>query len=470
MTNVGKGRPVIEGVRGFTYDDGVLRAGRVSLVDIAKSCGTPTYVYSAAGIRAAHAEVTASWEPLRPKIHYAVKACSNLRVCRLLRELGAGMDVVSGGELERAWLAGVPLSEISFAGVGKTDGEIAAALSGAHSPLLGVPEILAGADPRERGPVGLFNVESESELERIARIASRLQVRARCAVRVNPDVDAEAHVYTSTGRKENKFGVDRTRVPEVFAAFKGHPWLDMVGLHVHIGSQVKTIEPFVEAVGILLPLLRRLFHEGAHIESLSLGGGWAVAYGAEGTPPLNAYADAVAPLVEPFVAGGGQLIVEPGRALVAASGILLTRVQHVKEGGGRRFAVCDAGMHTLIRPALYQAEHFIWPVACSRHLTPTRLQPPDVTADLHEFDIVGPICETSDFLGEGRRLPMVRRGDLLAVFTAGAYGMTMTSNYNDRGRPAEVVVDDGVAVLVTKRQSLADLLATEATPRTLEMG
>ncbi len=437
------------------------------MADVARACGTPTYVYASDGIREAHAEVASAWEPLGAKIHYAVKACSNLRICRLLGELGAGMDVVSGGELERAWLAGIPMSDISFAGVGKTDEEIAAALSGANSPLLDSPGLLGGADPRGRGPVGLFNVESRSELERIADAASRLGVRARCAVRVNPDVDAKAHVYTSTGRKENKFGIDSARVPEIFAAYAGHPSLDLVGLHVHIGSQVKTVEPYVEAVRVLLGLLEGLETRGIRIESLSLGGGWAVDDGSGEVPSLAAYAAAVTPLLDSHVARGLHIILEPGRSLVAASGVLLTRVQHVKENGGRRFAICDAGMHTLIRPALYQAHHFIWPVTCSADAMPPRGDVPASSEGFATYDVVGPICETSDFLGKDRVMPRLARGDVLAVFMAGAYGMTMTSNYNDRGRPAEVLVTDEGAVLVTERQSLADLLATEKTPRVL---
>ncbi len=459
---------MIRGVRGFAYDDGVLKAGRISLADVARACGTPTYVYAARGIREAHEEVVAAWAPLGAKIHYAVKACSNLRVCRFLRELGAGMDVVSGGELERSWLAGTPMSDISFAGVGKTDEEIAAALSGAHSPLLGSPQTLRGADPTGRGPVGLFNVESRSELERIAHVASRLGVRARCAVRVNPDVDAKAHAYTSTGRKENKFGIDVAGVPGVFDAFAGHPFLELIGLHVHIGSQVKVVEPYVEAVEALLDLLGRLETHGSHIESLSLGGGWAVDYGSGDAPPIRAYAEAVTPLLAPFVAKGLQVILEPGRSLVAASGVLLTRVQHLKESGERRFAICDAGMHTLIRPALYQARHFIWPVVCGAS-TPPRGESPIASEDLATYDVVGPICETSDVLGNECAMPRLARGDLLAVFMAGAYGMTMTSNYNDRGRPAEVIVTDEGAVLVTERQTLADLLATEENPRPLDL-
>jgi len=458
---------VTQPLEDFTYRDGVLHAGEVPVSEIADAVGTPTFVYSAEAIRSNYQRIERAFAPLGAHLHYAVKASSNLHILRLLRTLGAGMDVVSGGELERAWLAGTPMQEIMFAGVGKTEAEQRAALDGWLSPLLDDAERLGGENIENRGPVGLFNVESESELEVLARVAAELGVVARACIRVNPDVDARTHEYTTTGKEENKFGVAVARVPELFAAFRDVPSVELVGLHVHIGSPVHEIEPYESAVRVLLRLIDTLEAAGDAVSVLDLGGGWPMSYTEGESPEIEVFAEALIPLLEVRTKNGLQVVLEPGRSILANSGVLLTRVQHIKEGRRKTFVICDAGMHTLIRPAFYRAFHFVWPVRVEpRHVPPSAAESLDLPG-LHPCDVVGPICETGDFLARSRELPPVQRGDLIAVFSAGAYGMSMSSNYNDHGRSAEVLVDGNRAVVINERQKLAALLETEMSPREL---
>ncbi len=451
----------------FTYRAGVLHAGDVPVNEIADTVGTPTFVYSADAIRSNYNRIERAFAPVGAHLHYAVKASSNLHILRLLHEQGAGMDVVSGGELERAWLAGTPMQDIVFAGVGKTEAEQRAALDGRWSPLLDDAELLGARDIESRGPVGLFNVESESELEVLARVAADLGTVARACLRVNPDVDARTHEYTTTGLEENKFGVGWKRVPEIFGAFRDVASVDLVGLHVHIGSPVREIEPYESAVKVLLRLMDTLAEEGHEISILDLGGGWPMSYTNGESPDIEVFAEALIPLLEDRTKNGLQIVLEPGRSILANSGVLLTRVQHVKKGREKTFVICDAGMHTLIRPAFYRAFHFAWPAQVeARHVPPAAAENIDLPG-LVPSDIVGPICETGDFLARGRDLPPVQRGDLIAVFSAGAYGMSMSSNYNDHGRSAEVLVDGTRAVVINERQKLSTLLETEMAPREL---
>ena len=451
----------------FNYRDGVLHAGKISISEIADAVGTPTFVYSADFIRTSYRRIERAFAPLGAHLHYAVKASSNLHILRLLRELGAGMDVVSGGELERAWLAGTPMEEIVFAGVGKTEDEQRAALDGRWSPLREDAVRLGGEAIDRRGPVGLFNVESESELEVLARLAEDLGVVARACIRVNPDVDARTHEYTTTGLEENKFGVAWTRVPEIFAAYREVPSVDLVGLHVHIGSPVREVEPYQSAVRVLLGLIDTLDSAGDPVSVLDLGGGWPMSYTDGESPEIEVFAEALVPLLEERTKNGLRIVLEPGRSILANSGVLLTRVQHVKEGREKTFVICDAGIHTLIRPAFYRAFHFAWPTrVAARHVPPAAAERLDLP-DLRPCDIVGPICETGDFLARGRHLPPVQRGDLIAVFSAGAYGMSMSSNYNDHGRSAEVLIDGDRVTVINERQKLASLLETEINPREL---
>jgi diaminopimelate decarboxylase len=458
---------VTQPLEDFTYRDGVLHVGEVPVSEITDAVGTPTYIYSADAIRSNYRRIERAFAPLEAHLHYAVKASSNLHILRLLRTLGAGMDVVSGGELERAWLAGTPMQEIMFAGVGKTEAEQRAALDGRWSPLLDDAERLGGENIESRGPVGLFNVESESELEVLARVAAELGVVARACIRVNPDVDARTHEYTTTGKEENKFGIATAQVPELFAAFRDIPSVKLVGLHVHIGSPVREIEPYESAVRVLLRLIDTLEAAGDAVSVLDLGGGWPMSYTEGDSPEIEVFAEALIPLLKSRVQNGLKVVLEPGRSILANSGVLLTRVQHIKEGRRKTFVICDAGMHTLIRPAFYRAFHFVWPARVeAHHVPPSAAESLDLPG-LHPCDVVGPICETGDFLARSRELPPVKRGDLIAVFSAGAYGMSMSSNYNDHGRSAEVLVDGIRAVVINERQKLAALLETEILPREL---
>lgn len=451
----------------FTYRDGVLHAGEVPVPEIADAVGTPTFVYSADAIRSSYRKIERAFAPLGAHLHYAVKASSNLHLLRLLKELGAGMDVVSGGELERAWLAGTSMQDIVFAGVGKTEAEQRAALDGRFSPLLEDAERLGGENIENRGPVGLFNVESRSELEVLAEVAADLGIVSHACLRVNPDVDARTHEYTTTGLEENKFGVAWTLVPEIFESFRDVRSVELVGLHVHIGSPVREIEPYESAAKVLLRLIDTLAEAGHEVSVLDLGGGWPMSYMDGESPEIEDFAEALTPLLEERTRNGLRIILEPGRSILANSGVLLTRVQHVKKGREKSFVICDAGMHTLIRPAFYRAFHFAWPAQVqARHTPPAAFERLDLPG-LIPSDIVGPICETGDFLARGRQLPPVQRGDLIAVFSAGAYGMSMSSNYNDHGRSAEVLVDGNRAVLINERQKLAALLETERSPREL---
>lgn len=454
-------------MRGFAWRDGCLHADSIPLPLIAEAAGTPTYVYSATAVRAAYRRLEEAFAPIGARLRYAVKASPNLHLCRLLRELGAGMDVVSGGELERAWLAGAAMADVVFAGVGKSDEEIRAALDGRASPLREAAADGRWPDPSGRGPVGLFNVESESELASIARIAVELGVTARACLRVNPDVDPFTHEYTTTGKEENKFGIDADRVPGLFATWGRSPGVELAGLHVHIGSPVPRIDPYVKAVEVLLALIDDLESHGHRVQVLNLGGGWPVAYREAEVPPLEDYAAALVPLLEERSREGLQVLLEPGRSLLANSGLLVTRVQHVKRGRAKTFVICDGGMQTLIRPSLYRAFHFLWPVRWEGP-APKREEDAGIPG-LEPCDVVGPICETGDFLARGRPLPPVARGELLAVFSAGAYGMSMASNYNDHGRPAEVLVDGDRVQVINERQPLAALFETERTPRELAL-
>jgi diaminopimelate decarboxylase len=451
----------------FQWRGGRLHADEIPVEAIAALAGTPTYIYSATAIRAAYRLLHDAFSPLGAHLHYAVKACPNTNLLKLLHSLGAGMDVVSGGELERAWLAGVPMSDIVFAGVGKTEAEVRAALDGKFSPVRNDAARFGRPDPVDRGAVGIINIESESELGRVAAIAAELGVTARYCLRVNPNVDPRTHEYTTTGKKENKFGIDAIEIAAVLDRWRGRPGLEFAGLHVHIGSPVPEVQPFVEAIGVMLALIDELAARGHETRAFDLGGGWPVPYTEGAVPPLEAYAEAIVPLLLDRTRAGLEIVLEPGRSILANSGLLLARVQHIKKGRAKTFVMCDAGMQTLIRPALYRAFHFAWPAAWSG-APPRWLEESDLP-DLVVCDLVGPICETGDFLARDRRLPEMKQGDLVAIFSAGAYGMSMVSNYNDHGRPAEVLVDGERATLIAERQSLAALLATETNPRALAL-
>lgn len=420
----------------FAYRQAALHAEDVALADIAAAIGTPVYVYSLATLSRHYRVFAEAFSGIDATICYAVKANGNLAVVRSLAALGAGADVVSGGELEVALLAGVPGERIVFSGVGKTDTEIAAAL---------------------RAGVLQINVESVPELEAVNAVAAAMGTVAPVAIRINPDVDANTHAKISTGRKENKFGIEWTAAHRVFGDAIGLPAIRLQGVAVHIGSQVTTVEPFRDAFHRLRDLVAMLRADGHRIETLDLGGGLGVPYGEEAMPELPSpqeYAEVVN-----RTAGDLQckILLEPGRVLAANAGVLVTRVLYVKEGATRTFIVVDAGMNDLMRPALYGAFHAIVPVA----------EPP-AEAALREVDVVGPVCETSDTFGTARKLPPLVSGDLLAIRTAGAYGAAMASTYNARPLPAEVLVSRDRFAVVATRPTTAEMLGRQRVPDWLE--
>ena len=421
----------------FQYLDGRLACEGVSLAHVAQEYGTPAFVYSGRAFAEHYQAIARAFAALNPKICFSIKSCHNLHVLRLLREQGAAFDAVSGGEVRRAMEAGARPEDIVFAGAGKTETEIHDAID------VGV---------------GWFNAESETELEIIAHSAERAGKVSRAAVRVNPDVDPHTHPYTTTGKSENKFGIEVDRARALFARYRRHRWLKLCGVHLHIGSPVNTVEPYVEAVTKALALIDQLRADGVEIESINLGGGYGASYEGDEAPPAADYARALVPLLE----GRGLAVhLEPGRSISANAAVLLAGVICVKQSRTRRFVIVDAAMTDLLRPALYGAYHFIWPVEPADGLVP-----PHQGRDLKLpgtilVDVVGPVCESSDFLGKDRHLPLLKRGDLLATFSAGAYGAVMSSQYNSRPRAAEVLVEGGSARLIRRRETYDDLVAAE---------
>ncbi len=438
----------------FTYENGRLHCEGVDLESLAAEYGTPTYVYSTATLALHYDRIAAAFAELKPLICYSIKSCSNLEICRTLVKRGAGMDAVSGGEIERAWLCGCPMDKVVYAGVGKSVEEIRAALSGSHS-------LLGEASANNRGSIGWFNIESEQEFETVASIARELGTMVHAALRVNPDVDPKTHRYTTTGTKETKFGVDLERAEAFFDTYGGDEFLLLDAVHIHLGSPIYTTDPYVQGIGKVLDLIDRLETKGHTINAIDLGGGFGADYESDRSPSAAEYADAIVPLLRERAKSGTRIILEPGRAISANAGVLLTRVEYIKQGPEKQFVICDAGMHTLIRPALYEAFHFMWPAVVSpEHVPPKRAEQLDLPG-LRTCDVVGPICETGDFLARERDLPEMKRGDVLAIFTAGAYGMVMASNYNSHTHPAEVLVSGGSARVVRRRQTVEELLRLE---------
>ena len=409
----------------FLYKDGVLHAEQVSVDDIAAQFGTPCYVYSRSALEAslrAYQEALADWPHL---ICYAVKANSNIAVLDVLARLGAGFDIVSVGELERVLAAGGDPAKTVFSGVAKTAGEMARALElGIHC----------------------FNVESAAELEVLNRVAGSMDKLAPVSIRVNPDVDARTHPYISTGLRENKFGLGVAEALPLYRRAATLPHIDVQGLDCHIGSQLTELSPFIDALRRLLLLVDELAAEGIAIRHLDLGGGLGVRYRDEEPPAI---ADYIAALRAELGTRQLPLVFEPGRSICANAGLLLTRVEYLKQTPEHHFALVDAAMNDMIRPALYQA----W-----LDIQPSHPAPEGVAA---QWDIVGPVCETGDFLGKQRQLTL-QQGSLLAVFGAGAYGFSMSSNYNTRPRAAEVMVDGAAVYEVRARETLADLLRLES--------
>jgi len=409
----------------FAYRSGTLCAEQVPLDEVARRFGTPCYVYSRAAIEGAYREFAAEARGRSAQICYSVKANSNLAVLALLARLGAGFDIVSGGELARVLAAGGEARRTFFSGVGKSAAEIQYAL--------------------EQG-IGCLNIESEPELERVDEISRRLGRRAPIAFRVNPDIDAKTHPYVSTGLRENKFGVAHEDAERLYRRAAGMAGIEIVGIGFHIGSLLLDTAPFVAAIERVVALLDRLEQAAIRLRHIDVGGGIGIRYKDEMPQPIAAFvADAMGALGK----RRQTLVFDPGRSIVGNAGVLLTRVEYVKPGSARSFLVVDAAMNDLIRPPLYNAWHEVRPV-----------REAESAASAPVYDIVGPVCESADFVAKQRRIA-AREGDLLAIMSAGAYGMAMSSNYNSRPRAAEVLVDGATSHLVRRRESVDELFAGE---------
>lgn len=410
---------------GFERRDERLVADDVPLDEAARRYGTPLYVYSRSAVVSAYRAYETAFAPVPARICYALKANSNGALLRLLAGLGAGADIVSGLELRAAQRAGFAPERITFSGVGKTDDELRQGLQA------GIAE---------------FNCESESEISRLSAVAVERGVRAPISVRVNPDIDPRSHPYISTGLRESKFGIDVAEAAAVLDHARSLPGIEVVGIQCHIGSQMTDLAPIEAAARELAALAERLKGDGFALRSIDIGGGLGVDYEGSGNVPTpQALADRLLPILGGL---GLHLVIEPGRSLVAAAGVLLTRVLYVKQNRDKRFVIVDAGMNDLLRPALYEAHHRIEPVLAAR---------PETWC----ADVVGPVCESGDFLAKDRTMPVVEPGGLLAVRDVGAYGFVMTSNYNLRPRPAEVLLEHGTLRLIRRRETFDDLIATE---------
>jgi diaminopimelate decarboxylase len=435
-------------VHSFRYRDGHLYCEDVDLARVAEQLGTPTYVYSAGTILDHYARLDTAFQSLDHLICYAVKANSNRAILKLLADAGAGFDIVSGGELYRVLAAGGDPAKCTFAGVGKSREEIEYALE-------------------QR--VYSFNVESEAELEQIDRIAGAKETRAPIALRVNPDVDPHTHEYISTGSRENKFGIALDRVAAVYEQAAKMRNVEIVGVQMHIGSQIAEAKPFASAIGKVAPIVRELKSKYG-IKFLSIGGGMGIVYrralesgsgkwwrdhsGESFAFSVRDYVDAIVPELRELHL---RVLVEPGRFLVGNAGVLLTRVRFIKKSGAKKFAIVDAGMNDLIRPALYHSYHEIVPVEEAK-TSRCKIE------NREKIDIVGPVCESGDFFALDREMPELHEGDLLAIMSAGAYGFVMASNYNSRPLPAEALVRGNQLALIRKRQTWEDLVAGEIDP------
>ena len=421
----------------FNYRNHELYCEDVRVADLAARYGTPLYIYSKATITHHLDTLNKAFMTLNPLVCYSVKANSNLGILKVVGEHGDGFDVVSGGELGRVLKAGGTADRTVFAGVGKTDPEIAAAIQ-------------AG--------VLMFNVESEEELAAINRVAESLGKVAPVALRVNPDVDPKTHRYISTGKKESKFGMDIDRSLRLAQEAVHMKHITMIGMHMHIGSQITTVEPYGHAAEKGVEIIGQLRAMGHPIKWYNMGGGFGIAYRGGEAKAIEAFAEVIVPKV---AATGCRLAMEPGRVVVGNAGILVSQVIFTKKSGDKRFLIQDAAMNDLIRPSLYEAFHRIWPVHVAEGLA---CPPENYESEIpgtETWDIVGPVCESGDFLAKDRHLPRLATGDLLATFSAGAYGMVMASNYNTRPRAAEILVSGDKAQLVRRRETFEDLVGPE---------
>ena len=416
---------------GFSERNGAWYAEDVPLADLAKEFGTPLYIYSKKALTQAYQAYDRACidgkGKRRARVHFAMKANSNLAVIDCFKKLGAGFDLVSGGELARALAIGADPQSLVFAGVGKSAEEIAQAL---------------------KAGVKCINVESIAELHKINRVAQELNCRAPISLRVNPDVDAQTHPYISTGLKGNKFGIAYHEVLKTYREAALLSQIDVVGIDCHIGSQITTTAPYLDALDKVLDLVSQLHKEGIEIHHLDLGGGLGISYGEEMPPDITAFTNTLLDRVAERGFGHLDVVLEPGRSLVGNAGVLLTKVEYLKPGAEKNFCIVDAAMTELMRPALYEAYHGIVPVETKAVKSST-------------YDVVGPVCESGDWLGKDRNLA-VEEGDLLAILSAGAYGFVMASNYNTRPKPAEIMVDGKNAYVIRARENMKNLFANES--------
>ncbi len=415
----------------FNYKEGKLFCEELPAERVATEVGTPCYLYSWRTMAMHYEKIRQAFAEAEPLICYSVKANSALEILRRMKELGAGFDIVSGGELFRALTIGADPRKLIFAGPGKSEAELTSALE--HD-------------------IALFNVGSAGELALLSCLARRRDKVARVALRVNPNVDPQTHRYITTGKRVNKFGLDLAAAERVVDDIGSYPSIRLVGLHMHIGSQITQVEPYVEALTKLVAFRQTCLERGVKVDCIDIGGGFGINYQGEEAKSAEDFARQLVPLIK---SAGVRLILEPGRFIVGNAGILLTRVLYVKPSGERRFVIVDAGMNDLIRPSLYDAYHRVWPVGA-----PFPQSEAD-EANCVLSDVVGPLCESGDFFARERLLPPVKSGELLAVFSAGAYGATMSSNYNSRPRAPEVLVDGDAYKVIRRRESYADLIRLE---------
>jgi diaminopimelate decarboxylase len=421
----------------FRYRERALYCEEVPVGQLAEAYGTPLFVYSKATLLHHLKQIQTAFAAVEPLICYSLKTNGNIHICKVMAQAGAGFDVTSGGELYRAVTAGGVGDKIVFAGVGKTDSELRYALD------VGV---------------FLFDVESEGELHALAAVAQSVGRPASVALRVNPDLPPKTHPKTDTSVKGVKFGLDIDTVLDVARGVVGNPHVRVVGLHMHLGSPILKAEPYQQGIDKAVVLIEKLREQGHPIGVLNMGGGFGIHYRKQEALPAGAFAEVIVPGVQKTKC---RLVLEPGRFIVGNAGALVSRVIFTKESGGKHFVIQDAAMNDLIRPTLYDSFHRIWPVAPPAGVP---APPEDYEADIpqtRKCDVVGPVCESSDFLAKDRRLPRVERGDLLATFSAGAYGMAMSSNYNSRPRAAEVLVDGDRHHLIRRRETYADLVRAE---------
>jgi diaminopimelate decarboxylase len=421
----------------FEYRSGVLHCEEVPVPTLAETYGTPLWIYSKRTLWHHVGEIHKAFASVPTLACYSIKTNPNLSICKLMYEAGLGFDVTSGGELYRALLAGGQGDRIVFAGVGKTDAELR-----------------YGLETR----VSMFNVESEAELHALASVAASMGMQPAVALRVNPALPPKTHVKTDTSIKGVKFGLDIDTVLEVAQAVVGNPNVKVVGIHMHLGSPILSAQPYREGAEKAVDLIGKLKRQGHPIEYLNMGGGFGIHYRKREALPASAFAEAIIPAVK---ATGTTLKLEPGRFIVGNAGILASRVIYTKDSGGKHYVIQDGAMNDLIRPTLYDSFHRIWPVSPAKGFPSP---PEDYESEIpgaRKTDVVGPVCESGDFLAKDRFLPPVKRGDLIATFSAGAYGMAMSSNYNSRLRAAEVLVDGAVHRLIRRRETFADLVRAE---------